>query len=123
MLTVRISKLGALTILRLHGRIVIGETGALVSAVQSQKDVGTLVLDLAQISTIDAAGLGELLRLRETTQSRGVGFKLINVMQRVSQILEITKLNSVFDIASEAEARPVDFPFARTSRAAIAACC
>jgi anti-anti-sigma factor len=121
MLSVHISKFGTLAILRLDGRIVVGETGALVSAVQSQKDAGTLVLDLAQISTIDAAGLGELLRLREKTQQSGAGFKLINVMQRVTQILEITKLNSVFDIASEAEARPVDCPLPRTSEARIAA--
>lgn len=103
MLRVYAKKLGTVAILCLQGRIVNGETAALRNAVESQSDVGAVVLDLARISTIDAGGLGVLLELRERTQSKGIAFKLMNITKLVSRVLEITRLNSVFEVTSRAE--------------------
>ena len=103
MLRVHAKNLGSVAILCLQGRIVNGETSALRNAVSSQSDVSTVVLDLARVSTIDAGGLGVMLELREQTQSKGIAFKLINVTKLVSRLLEITHLNSVFEITSAAE--------------------
>ena len=100
MLKVHAKKLGTVAILCLQGRMVRGETAALRNAVRSQSAV---VLDLARVSTIDAGGLGVMLELRERTQSKGIEFKVINITRFVSRILEITHLNSVFEIASGAE--------------------
>lgn len=103
MLRVYEKKLGTVAIVCLQGRIVNGETAALRDAVDSQSNVSAVVLDLGRVNTIDAAGLGVLLELRERTQSRGIDFKLMNMTKLVSRVLEITRLNSVFEITSGAE--------------------
>jgi len=101
MLKVHAKNLGTVAILCLQGRIVTGETAVLREAVDSQSDVSAVILDLARVSTVDAGGLGVMLDLREQTQSRGIDFKLMNVSKLFSRVLEITRLNSVFEVTSE----------------------
>ncbi len=103
MLNVHAKNFGNIVILCLQGRIVNGETAALCNAVDSQSQVSTVVLDLARVSAIDAGGLGVMLELREQTQSKGIAFRLINVTKLVSRMLEITRLDSVFQVISGAE--------------------
>src|SRR6266852_6181002 len=103
MLRVHAKNLGSVAILCLQGRMVRGENAALRNAVHSQSEVSAVVLDLARVSTIDAGGLGVMLELREQTQSKGIDFKLMNVTKLVSGVLEITRLNSVFEVTSGAE--------------------
>jgi anti-anti-sigma factor len=55
---------------------------------------------LARVTTIDAGGLGAMLELHEQTESRGIRFELMNVTKRISRVLEITRLNSVFRITA-----------------------
>jgi anti-anti-sigma factor len=102
MLKVHTKNLGTVAILCLQGRIVTGETAVLRNAVDSQSDVSAVILDLARVSTVDAGGLGVMLDLREQSQSRGIDFKLMNVSKLVSRVLEITRLNSVFEVTSVA---------------------
>ena len=103
MLRVYAKKFGTVAIVCLQGRIVSGETAALRDVVDSQSNVSAVVLDLSRVSTIDAAGLGVMLELRERTQSRGIVFKLMNMTKLVSRVLEITRLNSVFEVTTVAE--------------------
>jgi anti-anti-sigma factor len=103
MLKVHIKNLGTVAVLCLQGRIVSGETAALRNAVASQSEVSAVVIDLGRVSTIDAGGLGVMLELRQHTQSKGIDFKLKNVTRLVSRVLEITRLNSVFEVTSGAE--------------------
>ncbi len=103
MLKVHAKRLGTVAILCLQGRVVQGEIATLHNAVLSQSEVSAVVLDLARVSTIDAGGLGAMLELRKQTESRGIAFKLVNVTKLVSRLLEITRLNSVFEITSGAE--------------------
>ena len=107
MLKVHARNLGNVAILCLQGRIVNGETAPLRNAVDSQSKVSAVVLDLARVSTVDAGGLGVMLELRAQTESRGVGFKLINVTRFVRSVLEITHLDSVFEVTPAAEPLPV----------------
>lgn len=100
---VHVHKLGNISILRLQGRIVIGETDILSNAVGSQGNASAVVLDLARVSRVDARGLGVLLRLREQAESKGIEFRIMNVTKLVQQVLEITKLNTVFEVTSERE--------------------
>jgi anti-anti-sigma factor len=116
MLKVHARNLGNVAILCLQGRIVNGETAPLRHAVDSQSKVSAVVLDLARVSTVDAGGLGVMLELRAQTESRGVGFKLINVTRFVRNVLEITHLDSVFEVTSAAESLPV---MSRASRAPV----
>ena len=122
MLKVHAKRLGSVAILSLQGRIVNGEATALRKAVDSELDVSALVLDLARVSTIDARGLGVMLELREQTQSKGIEFRLINVTKFVRRVLEITGLNSVFQVTSGAEVVSAAMLGRRASVAEVASC-
>jgi anti-sigma B factor antagonist len=103
MLKVHTRKLGNVAVVTVQGRIVNGETASLREEVDSQARVNTVLLDLGRVSTIDASGLGLMLQMREHTQSKGMRFKLMNVTRLVSQVLEVTKLDSVFEITPAVE--------------------
>ena len=104
MLNVRAEILGDVAILYVDGDIVIGtEIERLARSALSQSEVSTVVLDLMQVSRIDAHGLGLLLELRERLRSKGVVFRLMNVTALVQQILEISCLDSVLELSSEEE--------------------
>ena len=107
MLKVHNRNLGNIAILCLQGRLVTGETAALRNAVHSQSEVSAVVLDLARVNTIDARGLGVMLELRKETESKGIEFRLTNVTKLVRRVLELTHLDSVFEITPGAEALAV----------------
>ncbi len=101
MLNVTVQNLGDLAIFRCQGRIVVGaENEILRNTVLSRTAIRTLVLDLAQVDRIDAGGLGVLLGLRAWARSKGIQLKLMDVTNRVRQLLELTKLVGVFEICS-----------------------
>jgi anti-anti-sigma factor len=103
MLKIHAKKLETVDVLYLQGQIVIGHTEALRNAVHSLVPLSAVILDLARVSTVDAHGLGVLLELREQTVSKRIHFKLMNVSKPMSQVLQITRLDSVFDITSAVE--------------------
>jgi len=93
MLTVTIEPLGDVVTLRCAGRIVRGhETAILCAAVQQHAP--DLVLDLAGVDAIDAAGIGVLVSL----QAAGIYLKLVNPTRQVREVLRVTKLETVFEI-------------------------
>ena len=104
MLRVNTTKFGKVAVVCLQGRLVIGETNMLRQTVQSLNDVGAVILEMGRVSTIDASGLGLLLDLRAQLQAKGIELQLRNVTQLVSRVLEITRLNSVFEVNTEARA-------------------
>ena len=106
MLKLHTRTLGNVAVVCVQGRIVNGETAPLREAVESQTRVSMLLLDLSGVSTIDASGLGLMLDLRRQTQSRGIRFKLMNVTGAVGRVLEVTRLDSVFEIVSPVELMP-----------------
>ena len=103
MLNIRAERLGSVTVLYLVGKIVRGQTDELRKAVLAETDADILVLDLAQVNTVDAGGLGLLLELRQHSDSKGTEFRLSHVTRLVKNILEITKLDSVFELSSSYE--------------------
>lgn len=121
MLKVHTRNLGNVTVVGLQGRIVNGETASLREAVYSQSNAGAIVLDLARVTAVDAGGLGMLLELRRLAESNGVGFKLMNVSSFVRQVLEITRLDSVFEIIPRVESLPA-LAVSRPARVEYAAC-
>src|SRR5258708_15937266 len=110
MLKVHARNLGNVAFLCMEGQIVTGERETVRKAVvlqsEGKSDVSTVVLDLMRVSMVDAGGLGAMLELREQVQSKGIGFKLMNVSQQVGRVLEITRLDSVFEMASGVEFFP-----------------
>ena len=97
MLKVQAKKLDAIKVLCLEGQIVNGDTEILRSAVQLASDASDIILDLSNVTIVDAHGLGVLLQLREQTLARGIHFELINVNKPLHRIFEITRLDTVFE--------------------------
>ena len=106
MLKVHAKNLGTVAVLCLQGRIVKGETEMLRKALHSLSEVRAVILDLARVTTVDAGGLGVLLELREQAESKGIRFELMNVTKLVSRVLEVTHLDSVFEVTSGVEFFP-----------------
>jgi len=99
MLKVHTTNSPNVAVLCVQGRIVRGETEVLRKAVRAQRTVSVVVLDLARVSMVDAGGLSLLLELRQHTESSGIEFRLKNLTKLVRQVLEITRLDTVFDIS------------------------
>ena len=98
---------GDVTILDLKGKITIGVGDVqLRNAVQEVMNGGAtkVLINMAGVSTIDSSGIGELVSAYTTATNRGAKLKLINLPAKVSDILTITQLITVFDVYdSEAE--------------------
>jgi len=121
MLKIYAKNLGNIGILSLQGRLVIGETGILRNAVESLCKT-SVTLDMAGVDTVDAHGLGVLLDLRQRTLSKGMRFELMNVSKPMTRVLEICKLNTVFQISSTVEFFPAIAREQRASYAALKSC-
>ena len=91
---------GSVTILDLKGKITLGEGDeALKDKINSliQQDRKKLLLNLAEVPYIDSAGLGEIVRTYTTVSRQGGQLKLLNLTKRITDLLSITKLLTVFD--------------------------
>jgi anti-sigma B factor antagonist len=92
------------TILDVEGRIVLGEEiGHLRDAVRSLVANGTkkIILNLANVDYIDSSGVGELVGSFTTVRNAGGELKLMNLTQKVHDVLHVTKLYTVFDIKDD----------------------
>ena len=122
MLKVHAKNLGTVTVLCLQGQIVIGDTETLRNSVQSLSETSAVILDLARVATVDAHGLGVMLELRQQTKEKGIRFELMNVSEPMSRVLEITHLDSVFQITSGVEFFPQVSHDSRARMAALRSC-
>jgi anti-sigma B factor antagonist len=92
---------GNVTILDLKGKITIGAGDiALRDAVQEALSSGAtnVILNLSSVTTIDSSGVGELVSSFTTATNRGAKLKLANIPAKVSDVLTITQLITVFDV-------------------------
>lgn len=101
-------KTGDVVVLDLKGRVMLGEGDELLKdKVNSLLQQGSkkLILNLADVPYIDSAGLGEIVRTFTTVSRQGGTLKLLNLTKRITDLLAITKLLTVFDVYdSESEA-------------------
>ena len=109
MLKVNTKNLGAVKVFSLEGQIITGDTELLRNAVQEVSGASDIILDLSNVTIVDAHGLGVLLQLREQTLARGLRFELMNVGRSLNRILEMTRLNTVFNIKQNVEIFPAIF--------------
>ena len=107
MLNVQTKNLGRVAILNLQGEIVIGQTETLRDAVESLPRMSSVILDLSRVTLMDAHGLGVMLQLREESHAKGGGFQLVNVNGPLREILQITRLDRVFQVSSAVMAHPI----------------
>ena len=88
------------TILDLKGKITLGEGDEVLKEKINtliQQDRKKLLLNLADVPYIDSAGLGEIVRTYTTVSRQGGQLKLLNLTKRITDLLSITKLLTVFD--------------------------
>ena len=89
------------TVVELAGRVTLGEgSSALRSKLKELLSQGKtrLVLDLAEVTYVDSAGLGTLVAGYTSAQNQGANLKLANLTKRFHEQLNITKLVTVFDV-------------------------
>ena len=95
------------TILDMSGRISLGEAlGESRDSIREALagDQKNILLNLAEVSYIDSSGLGQLISSYATVASRGGQMKLLNLQKRVNDLMQITKLVTVFETYSNEEA-------------------
>jgi len=93
------------------GRIIFGEESAgLRDAIKNLLTSNNhVVLNLAGVNYIDSGGLGTLVALYTTAQNAGGAVKLANLTQRVGDLLQVTKLLTVFETFPSVEAAVASF--------------
>jgi anti-sigma B factor antagonist len=92
------------TLLDLSGRITLGEGSVTIrDAVRDALAKGSknIVLNLADVSYIDSSGLGELVSAYTSVKNSGGELKLLNLTSKVHDLLQITKLYTVFDVKDD----------------------
>lgn len=91
-------------IVDVSGQITLGEKGTLLrSSICDLLDEGhkKILLNLGDVTYIDSAGLGELITAFTSVRNRGGELKLLNLTKRVNDLLQITKLYTVFDVKDD----------------------
>ena len=95
-------QVGDVSVLDVTGRITLGEEGSgkLRKALQDLLKDGKkkILLNLGEVSYIDSSGIGELVSGFTTVTNSGGMLKLLNLNKRVKDLLQITKLYTVFDV-------------------------
>ena len=89
------------TVVEIEGRIVLGEESnsfrehikALLAAGKKK-----IVLNLANVSYIDSAGLGSLVATFSSAKAQGATLKLAKLGNKFKEVLQVTKLMTVFDV-------------------------
>ena len=92
------------TIVDLSGRITLGEGSVILR--DQIRDLVTrgdkkILLNLGDVSYIDSSGIGELVSAYTTVRNSGGELKLLNLTKKVHDLLQITKLYTVFDIKDD----------------------
>ena len=103
-LTINSREVAHVSILDVQGRIVLGdEIGQLRDAVRALVADGKkkIILNLAEVDYIDSSGVGELVGSFTTVRNAGGELKLLNLSQKVHDVLHVTKLYTVFDIRDD----------------------
>ncbi|HEX6324557.1 MAG TPA: STAS domain-containing protein [Vicinamibacterales bacterium] len=99
---------GDVTVLDLKGKMTLGEGDELlkdkINSLMNQGR-GKILMNLEGVPYIDSAGLGEIVRTYTTVSRQGGTMKLVNLTKRITDLLAITKLLTVFEtFDSESEA-------------------
>ena len=106
-------QVGGVDVLDIEGRIVLGEeSNAFREKVKGLLAAGKkkIILNLAQVGYIDSAGLGTLVATFHSARSQGATLKLVNLGSKFKEVLQVTKLMTVFDTYDTEAAAIASFP-------------
>jgi anti-sigma B factor antagonist len=102
-------QVGDVTVIDVAGRITLGEgSSTLRDALRElvKQDHKKILLNLKEVTYIDSSGIGELVSGFTTVANQGGVVKLLNLTKRVQDLLQITKLYTVFEVFDD-EAKAV----------------
>ena len=111
-LSTAIRDVAGVTVVDLSGRITLGEaSGKLRETVHNLLDSGVtrVLLNLGDVTYVDSSGLGELVSAYTTARGRGCTVKLLNVQAKLQDLLQITKLYTVFETHTDEAAAVESF--------------
>jgi anti-sigma B factor antagonist len=111
-----------ITILDLDGRIALGETSAkLHESIRSLAAEGKkkILLNLQRVTGIDSSGLGSLVAGHATMEKNGGAISLVNLSDRTTELMTITKLYTVFDIFDDEQTALASFAKGGSEAAAV----
>lgn len=100
-LSIASREVSGVTVLDLSGRITLGEGSVqLRDAVRNLIGKGqkNILVNLGDVNYIDSSGLGELVSAYTTARNQGASLKLLKLTKKVHDLLQLTKLYTVFDI-------------------------
>jgi anti-sigma B factor antagonist len=100
-LTIASHEMEGIHVLDLKGRITLGEGSVQIrDAIRNLVSQGqkNILLDLGEVTYIDSSGLGELVAAYTTARNNGAELKLLNLSKKVHDLLQLTKLYTVFDV-------------------------
>jgi len=101
-MTTNVRQVGAgVTVVDISGRIVLGEESAALRELVCDllnKGYRKILFNLAQVNYIDSAGLGSLVGSFTSVRKQNGELKLLNLTSKVRDVMQITKLYTVFDI-------------------------
>jgi anti-sigma B factor antagonist len=92
---------GDVSVVDVTGRITLGEGSSALRDLMRElvgKGQKKILLNLGEVSYIDSSGIGELVSGFTTVTNSGGELKLLNLNKRVKDLLQITKLYTVFDV-------------------------
>jgi len=98
---VKIEEVDGVSIVELEGRIVLGEeSGALRETVKNLMVAGKkkIVLDMSNVTYIDSAGLGMLVAAHVSAKNQGASIRLCALGNKFREVLQITRLLTIFDV-------------------------
>jgi anti-sigma B factor antagonist len=107
------SEVDGVALLALNGRIILGEeSNALRERLKSLIAGGKkkIVLNMSEIAYIDSSGLGALVAAHLSAQNAGGSIRLCNLGQKFHEVLQLTKLLTVFDVYDTEAAAVASFP-------------
>ena len=111
-MTMSMREVGGVTIVDISGRIVLGEESAalrnLVGDLLS-KGHKKILFNLGDVNYIDSSGLGHLVSAFTSARKQEGELKLLNLTNKVHDVLQITRLYTVFDIMDDEEAAVKSF--------------
>ena len=97
-------EIDGVTIMDLSGRITLGEGSVVLRDVVRDllsKGKKKILANLADVNYIDSSGIGELVSAFTTVRNQGGELKLLNLTKKVHDLLQITKLYTVFDVRDD----------------------
>ena len=105
-------QIDGVTIVDCSGRITLGEGSITLRDTVSQlltKGQKKILLNLGDVNYIDSSGIGELVSAFTTVRKQGGELKLLNLTKKVHDLLQITKLYTVFDVKDDEAAAVKSF--------------